>query len=74
MELERDERVADPPPQLDARVDGWCAIAAAAARRAFRATETTFPARDEELARRDSSSVQLAKAPELASTEGMEQK
>jgi hypothetical protein len=62
---------------LDARVDGWCALAAAAARRAFRATETTFPARDEELeelARRDSSSVRLAKAPELASTEGMEQK
>jgi hypothetical protein len=58
---------------LDARVDGWCALAAAAARRAFRATETTFPARDEELARRDSSSVD-AKAPELASTEGMEQK
>jgi hypothetical protein len=58
---------------LDARVDGWCALAAAAARRAFRATETTFPARDEELARRDSSSGD-AKAPELASTEGMEQK
>ena len=58
---------------LDARVDGWCALAAAAARRAFRALETTFPAYDEELARRDSSSGD-ARKPELASTEGMEQK
>ena len=60
---------------LDARVDGWCALAAAAARRAFRASETTFPAYDdEELARRDSSSGDANK-PELArKPEGMEQK
>ena len=56
---------------LDARVDGWCALAEAAVTRAFRALETT--AYDEELARRDSSSGD-ARKPELASTEGTEQK